>query len=173
MPDDTWVDLRDRAIVRLLHGTGLRVQECAALQVRDVNIAKRVVYVGDGKGSKARFVPFAPIVAVTIMAYLYNRPPWAGPELLLGCVNRHGKPEGPLTGSGIRQILERRCQAAGISYMNPHSLRHLFATKALNDGIPLSAVSTMMGHSSTAFTARVYAKWLTDGLVKIYDEHWK
>ena len=173
IPDGTWLDLRDRAIIRLLHGTGLRVQECADLRLVDVNVGRRLVYVADGKGGKARYVPFAPTVAMALTAYVFNRPAWAGPALLLGCVHRHGHPEGPLTGSGIRQILERRCKAASIGYINPHSLRHLFATKALNDGIPLSAVSTMMGHSSTAFTARVYAKWLTDGLVKIYDEHWK
>ena len=170
---DRWLDFRDRALVRLLHGTGLRVQECASLQLGDLQIAKRLVYVADGKGGKARFVPFSPLVAMHLLAYLYNRPPWPGPELFLGCVNRHGRVQGPLTANGIRQVLERRCQAAGIAYINPHSLRHLFATKALNDGIPLSAVSAMMGHASTDFTARVYAKWLTDGLVKIYDEHWK
>jgi integrase/recombinase XerC len=170
---DGWLDFRDRAIVRLLHGTGLRVQECASLALNDLDVAKRLVYVADGKGGKARYVPFTPGVAMHLLAYLLNRPAWSGRELLLGSVNRHGVPHGPLTANGIRQMLKRRCRAAGIAYINPHSLRHLFATKALNDGIPLSAVSTMMGHASTDFTARVYAKWLTDGLVAIYDAHWK
>ncbi len=170
---DGWLDYRDRAILRLLHGTVLRVQECASLAPNDLDVAKRLVFVADGKGGKARYVPFTPTVAMHLLAYLMNRPLWAGRELLLGSVNRHGEAHGGLTANGIRQMLRRRCRAAGVPYINPHSLRHLFATKALNDGIPLSAVSAMMGHASTDFTARVYARWLTDGLVKIYDEHWK
>ena len=170
---ETWLDVRDRAIIHLLHGTGVRVQECADLHIADVDVSRRLLYVADGKGHKARYVPFSSPVAVAVTGYLYNRPACAVPHLLLGAVNRHGQPEGPLSAGGIRQMLERRCKAAGLPYINPHSLRHLFATKALNDGIPLSAVSRMMGHTSTDFTARVYARWLTDGLARVYDEHWK
>lgn len=173
IPGATWLDLRDRALLRVLASTGIRVSECAGLRVQDIDLAARLLFVEDGKGSAARYVPFDQRTGLALTAYLYARPAWSAPGLWLAAVNRWGKPEGILTDTGIRQLLRRRCRAAGLPVLNPHSFRHQFATKALNDGVPLSAVSTMLGHSSTDFTARVYAKWLTEGLRAVYDQHWK
>jgi integrase len=70
---------------------------------------------------------------------------------------------------GIRQMLRRRCQAAGLRYMHPHLFRHGFAMLFLNNGMQLSAVSAAMGHSSQQITTDIYAHWLSDGLSREYE----
>lgn len=93
----------------------------------------------------------------------------AGPDQLLSSDGANGV-RGPLTTDGLRQVLKRLCRSAGVEYLHPHAWRHGFAMLFLNEGANLSAVSAMMGHSSTSVTQSVYASWQTRGLLREYGE---
>jgi integrase len=164
-----WSDVRDQALLRLLFYSGLRVGEAVALYAGEVDMHRRVLLVRRAKGGSARLVPFADEVAPPLLEYLYRRPPWPGPELWLSN-DGYGGVRGLLTTEGVRQMLRRRCKAAGMRYINPHAFRHGFAMWTLNAGMELSAVSAAMGHSSTQITQSTYARWLPAGLQREYTE---
>lgn len=170
---DEWMDYRDRLIVQTMLSTGLRVEEVINLRVDNIDLRDCFVFVEDGKGDKPRIVPFDPAFKLAFVAYMMNRPAATITHLLLSADSHHNGQDLAMTTDAVRHMLRRRCKVAQVRYMNPHSFRHLFATKALNDGVKLSAVSAMMGHSSVSFTARVYARWVKAGLRREYDENWK
>lgn len=167
LPDETWTDLRDRLILLILFWSGLRVKELCSLALPDVDPRTELVTVRRGKGGKSRIVPCAPEVPEVLLSYLYQRPAWRGPELLLSNDGAGGV-RGALTPEGVRQMLRRRCALAGLRYLHPHAWRHGFAMAFLNAGAEMSSISAMMGHSSTNLTERIYARWLTDGLSAEY-----
>lgn len=168
----TWIDYRDAAMLELLRSTGLRVLEACTLRVGHVNTAEQYVFVLAGKGAKDRLVPFGANFTRAFMAYLFNRPRHES-DLLFLASDSHYRPVSPggdFTTNGVRQMIRRRCNDASVKYINPHSIRHMFAIFSLNQGTQLSAVSAMLGHASVAFTAKVYARWVLAGLRKQYDE---
>lgn len=164
-----WADHRDRLIITLLFWSGLRAKELISLYVTDLDAQAGTVLVRHGKGGKVRIVPTAPTVGPLLLEYLYSRPPYTGPELLLSA-NGDGGVRGPLTQDGMRTVLVRLCKRAHMPYMHPHAWRHGFAMAFLNGGANLSAVSAMMGHSSVTVTQQVYASWQTRGLLREYSE---
>lgn len=118
----TFEDRRDAAIVRLLIDTGLRRGELAGMTLEDVDLEHDVATVV-GKGRRPRAVPFGAKTSQAIDRYLrarrrHNRA--SSTALWIGV-------RGPLTGSGVAQIIEKRCHAAGIPKIHPHQLRHVFA----------------------------------------------
>lgn len=170
IPQVNWIDLRDRAIVRLLFDTGVRAGECVGLRVSDVNVCTRFAAIRDGKGMKDRDVFFTQELVDMLSAYLVWRPPSPLDCLFVGAVNEDGEVRGCLTVRGLQLMLKRRCQRAGIPHINPHSIRHLFGTRHLNNGMRLEAISHLMGHYSVEFTKRFYAEWATDALQREYDQ---
>lgn len=163
-----WLDYRDVLLVQVMRSTGLRALELVSLRTWHVDTRDGFVYVEAGKGDKDRIVPFDDAFKKTFTAYLFNRPAYRGEHLFLAA-NGHRQPIGPMTTNAVRQAIRRRCKAAGVGYFNPHSVRHAFAIDRLNNGMQLSAVSAAMGHTSPAFTARVYARWVKAGLRREYD----
>jgi integrase/recombinase XerD len=163
-----WLDYRDVLLVQIMRSTGLRVEEIVNLKTWHVDTRDGFVYVEAGKGDKDRVVPFDDAFKKAFTAYVFNRPPHRGEWLLLAA-DGHRKPTGGMTTNAVRQAIRRRCKDAGVSYFNPHSVRHAFAIDRLNNGMQLSAVSAAMGHTSPAFTAKVYAKWVKAGLRREYD----
>lgn len=124
-----FTERRDAAMLRLLIDTGIRRAELAGLNVADIDIADGIAFVV-GKGRRPRAVPFGAKTAQAIDRYLRARRqhPLADLDALwLG-------PRGPVTGSGVAQVLERRCKIAGIPTMHPHQLRHAFAHSWLAGG---------------------------------------
>jgi site-specific recombinase XerD len=113
---------RDAAIIRLLLDTGIRVGELCGLKVNDVDREQDVIYVV-GKGRRPRAVPFGTRTSDALRRYLRvraRRDDAARPELWLGQA-------GAVTRSGVRQMLMRRCNRAGLPAIHPHQLRHTFA----------------------------------------------
>lgn len=107
-----------------------------------------------------------------VAAYLIQRPLCAWSRwVFLGSL--HGDPIGKLTTGGARLMLKRFCRLAHVAYINPHSIRHLFATKALNDGIRVEIVSRILGHASVDLTLKIYAKLLTETMQREYENLWK
>ena len=143
--------LRDRALVELLYGAGLRVSEAVALERAAVDLDARVVRCF-GKGSKERVVPLGRQGADAVRRYLAHGRPHLDrrhrPELFL---NARG---GPLTRAGAFLILRQLAAKAGLEpeRVHPHLLRHSFATHLLEGGADLRSVQEMLGHADLATT---------------------
>ncbi len=164
-----WLDYRDILLLQVMRSTGIRVEEVTNLRTNHVDTRDGFIYIDSGKGNKDRIVPFDDAFRRAFTAYLFNRPTYRGDDWLLLSADGHRRPVGQMTTNAIRQVIRRRCKDADIPYFNPHSIRHAFAIGRLNNGMQLSAVSAVMGHTSTAFTARVYARWVKAGLRREYD----
>jgi site-specific recombinase XerD len=142
---------RDRALVELLYGAGLRVSEAIGLEKGGVDLDERLVRVV-GKGGKERVVPVGRQAAEALRRYLARGRPHLDrrrrPELFL---NARG---GPLTRSGAFLILRRVAAAAGLDpkRVHPHLLRHSFATHLLDGGADLRSVQEMLGHADLGTT---------------------
>ena len=143
--------LRDRALVELLYGAGLRVSEAVGLDKAGVDLEQRIVRC-IGKGSKERVVPVGREAVEALRRYLSRGRPYLDkrhrPELFL---NAQG---GALTRSGAFLILRRVADAAGLEpgRVHPHLLRHSFATHLLEGGADLRSVQEMLGHADLATT---------------------
>jgi integrase/recombinase XerD len=143
--------LRDRALVELLYGAGLRVSEAVGLDRAGVDLEQRIVRC-IGKGSKERVVPIGRQAVDALQRYLARGRPYLDkrhrPELFL---NARG---GALTRSGAFLILRRLAGTAGLEpgRVHPHLLRHSFATHLLEGGADLRAVQEMLGHADLATT---------------------
>jgi len=144
-------DLRDRALVELLYGAGLRVSEAVSLERESVSLDDRLVRCV-GKGDKERIVPIGREAATAVRRYLARGRPHLDrrhrPELFL---NARG---GLLTRAGAFLILRRRAAKAGLdpARVHPHLLRHSFATHLLEGGADLRSVQEMLGHADLATT---------------------
>jgi site-specific recombinase XerD len=155
--------LRDRAIVELLYGAGLRVSEVASLDHGDLDLARRIVMVREGKGGKERHVPFGAAAAQALGDY-FATSPGAGPLFL----NRRGT---RLSTRSIYDIVRKAGESAGVPRVHPHALRHSFATHLLDGGADLRAIQEMLGHSSLSTTQR-YTHVNVDALLRTYrDAH--
>jgi len=170
IPLGTWIDLRDRLIITILDCCGLRAAEVCALALRDFDLDAGVLIVREGKGGDDRPVPFLPEVANALRAYLLLHPGIPGQTLILSADGGSLGTNGALTVSGLRQMLERRCTAAGLPYLNPHSFRHGLAMRLLNRGADMSLVQAILGHSRITTTQQFYARWLVSGLKQQYTE---
>ena len=145
--------LRDRALVELLYGAGLRVSEAVGLEKNGVSLEERVVRVL-GKGGKERLVPLGRPAAEAVRRYLALGRPHLDrryrPELFL---NARG---GALTRAGAFLILRKLADRAGLEpgRVHPHLLRHSFATHLLEGGADLRSVQEMLGHADLGTTER-------------------
>jgi integrase/recombinase XerD len=143
--------LRDRALVELLYGAGLRVSEAVGLEKSGVDLDERLVRV-TGKGGKERVVPVGRQAVEALRRYLARGRPYLDrrhrPELFL---NARG---GALTRSGAFLVLRRLAETAGLEpdRVHPHLLRHSFATHLLEGGADLRSVQEMLGHADLATT---------------------
>jgi integrase/recombinase XerD len=143
--------LRDRALVELLYGAGLRVSEAVGLDKTGVDLEQRLVRTV-GKGGKERVVPVGRQAVEALRRYLARGRPYLDrrhrPELFL---NAQG---GPLTRAGAFLILRKLAEKAGLdpTRVHPHLLRHSFATHLLEGGADLRSVQEMLGHADLATT---------------------
>jgi integrase/recombinase XerD len=143
--------LRDRALVELLYGAGLRVSEAVGLERGAVDLEARLVRTV-GKGDKERVVPIGKQAVDALRRYAARGRPFLDrrhrPELFL---NAQG---GPLTRAGAFLILRRLAVSSGLdpARVHPHLLRHSFATHLLEGGADLRSVQEMLGHADLATT---------------------
>jgi integrase/recombinase XerD len=143
--------LRDRALVELLYGAGLRVSEAVGLERGAIDLEGRLVRT-IGKGSKERVVPIGREAAEALRRYLARGRPYLDkrhrPELFL---NAQG---GALTRAGAFLILKKLAESAGLEpeRVHPHLLRHSFATHLLEGGADLRSVQEMLGHADLSTT---------------------
>ncbi len=154
--------LRDRAMLLTLATTGLRVSELTALDVPDIDLARRELVVRRANGRERR-VPLSEEAAQALREYLEKaRPLFApAPGEQAAFLNHRGT---RLTRQGFWLILKGYAQAAGIPDVTPHTLRHTFAVQALANGWELRDVQRVLGHVSPA-TTQIYRQ-LVQGFVQ-------
>ena len=151
---DQALAFRDRAMLELAYGAGLRVSEWITLGVKDVLFEEMLVRVF-GKGSKERLVPIGRKAIGAVATYARELRPrlerGEGRGVLF--LNANGR---PLTRMGAWKILKGHVEAAGIvKHVSPHTLRHSFATHLLEGGADLRAVQEMLGHADIS-TTQIY-----------------
>ena len=167
------ISLRDRAVLEMLYGCGLRASELCGLRLHDVDLTTCRVRVM-GKGSRERVVPFGPPAKAAVLKYLAQREYWAmhyaggklAPDLLV--------PEAPLFLSVRGRALHRTSLATIIrdrirafvpvgKKVTPHTLRHAFATHLLKHGASLMDIRDLLGHASVD-TTQIYTHVADTGL---------
>ncbi|MGA7990279.1 MAG: tyrosine-type recombinase/integrase [Thermoanaerobaculia bacterium] len=160
IPDTTTdAGVRDRAILELLYGSGLRRHELIALETRDVNLEERTAFIRDGKGKKDRVVPITEKAAHWVATYLSRRPPHPSPRLFLDI-----KGERPLRGTSLLHHFRELFSRAGLQEsMGFHSIRHACALHLLEGGADLVSIKKLLGHGSIETTA-IYLKLTTTHL---------
>jgi site-specific recombinase XerD len=150
--DTPEIELRDRAVVELLYGSGLRVSELCGLQRGDLAGPEGTISVW-GKGDKQRRVPISEPAAEALARWISEgRPALVTDESPDDQVflNRRGRPLGP---RDVRRLLDRRSTTP----THPHALRHTFATHLLDGGADLRAVQELLGHADLA-TTQIYTR---------------
>jgi integrase/recombinase XerD len=161
------LQLRDRALLELLYGTGARISEAIGLDVDDLGgPALRLA----GKGGKHRIVPVGSYAARAVDAYLVRARPTlataarqasASPAVFL---NARG---GRLSRQGAWGVLKAAADRADLAGVSPHTLRHSFATHLLDGGADVRVVQELLGHASVT-TTQVYTLVTVDKLREVY-----
>ncbi len=170
LPDPaTFNGCRDRALLELLYGTGIRLNELLQLRISDLRLKEGVVKVL-GKGSKERIVPVGRKAREAIRAYLAERPkllsrhPGQGGAQWVFLSSR-GRQLDP---KGVYRIVRGYIGAvADLGKKSPHILRHTFATHLLDRGADVRAVKELLGHESLA-TTQLYTHVTVERLKRIY-----
>jgi integrase/recombinase XerD len=145
---------RDRALLELAYGAGLRVSELCGLGLTDLLLSENLVRVF-GKGSKERLVPLGRSVIGAVSVYLHTMRPELDKGKSRGRVLLNARGE-PLSRVGAWGVVKRATERAGIrKRVTPHTLRHSFATHLLEGGADLRAVQEMLGHADLS-TTQIY-----------------
>jgi integrase/recombinase XerC len=176
---------RDKAILEVLYGCGIRNAELVGLNLDDIHWANEAILVR-GKGHKQRYVPLGDTAAEALRAYLAERSARlaaqgramgsATPALFLNLQLRGlGKPGGAvgsqarLTTRSVGRIVKRIAVLRGLSAdVHPHTLRHAFGTHLLEEGADLRAIQELLGHERLSTTQR-YTQLTTAQLTQVYD----
>ena len=142
---------RNRAMMEILYGSGLRVSELVNLRLSQIYLNEHYMLI-DGKGSKQRLVPLSPVAEEWFGYWMQERATWPlKPESKdTAFVNRYGR---PMTRAMVFTIVRRLCSEAGITKtVSPHTLRHSFATHLLQNGADLRIIQQLLGHEDLATT---------------------
>ena len=172
---------RDKAILEVLYGCGIRNAELTGLNLDDIHWANEAILVR-GKGQKQRYVPLGDAAAQAIRAYLAERSARlaaagkgqgnATPALFINLQLRGlGKVGGQarLTTRSVGRIVKRIAVLRGLSAdVHPHTLRHAFGTHLLEEGADLRAIQELLGHERLSTTQR-YTQLTTAQLTQVYD----
>ncbi|RXZ66136.1 tyrosine recombinase XerC [Pelagerythrobacter rhizovicinus] len=149
---EAWIGVRDRAVLLLLYGAGLRIAEALSLKGGDLPLGETLSVTG--KGGKQRVVPILPIVREGVADYARQCPwPLAKDEPLF-----RGAKGGPLNQGMVQKATARARLALGLpATATPHALRHSFATHLLGAGADLRSLQELLGHASLGST-QIYTK---------------
>ena len=142
---------RNRAMLEMLYGSGLRVSELVNLQLSKIYLHEHYMLI-EGKGSKQRLVPLSPVAEEWFGYWLQERSTWPlKPESKdIAFVNRYGR---PMTRAMVFTIVRRLCAEAGITKtVSPHTLRHSFATHLLQNGADLRVIQQLLLFEDTSTT---------------------
>lgn len=166
MPAGDSLEMRDRAMFELMYSSGLRLAEVVSLDTGDMNLAEGLVHV-TGKGSKQRVVPVGGVARNWLRRWLEARPALAAVGETALFVGRRGA---RLTARAIQARLARWARKQGMGRpVNPHMLRHSFASHMLESSGDLRAVQELLGHADIS-TTQVYTHLDFQHLAEVYDQ---
>jgi integrase/recombinase XerD len=163
---DTRAGRRDRAILELLYGTGIRRGECMRLGAADLDLQERTLLVRDGKGHKDRMVPLPGRAAEALCAYLKD----VRPDLMRDPGERalfltawwgHR-----LSDVSVGLLVRQHARAAGLGRLHPHALRHACATHLLRGGADVRHVQALLGHKRLKTTS-LYTRVVVEDLRRV------
>lgn len=169
MPETAWFPDRDRLMLELLYGCGIRNSELIGINLDDIRLSAEAILIR-GKGKKERYVPFGDSVKIALAVYLPTRQ-----KLLADCkknitallINQRG---GRLTTRSVGRIIKKIAVAKGMSPdVHPHTLRHAFGTHMLEEGADLRAIQEMLGHERLSTTQR-YTQLSMKHVLQVYDQ---
>ncbi len=164
LDDETIENRRDKAILELLYGSGVRVSELVSLRIMDLNLKEGIIFV-KGKRGKERLVPMGRKAKEAIEKYLEERKDIT-PSSYLFSNNRGGK----LTDRTVRRIVRKWSIIAGIpKKVSPHTFRHSYATHLLESGADIRGIQELLGHSTIASTEK-YLHSSIGRLMEVYDK---
>jgi integrase/recombinase XerC/integrase/recombinase XerD len=166
IPASTPLEVRDRAMLELAYGAGLRAEEIVNLDVSSIDFADEQLRI-EGKGSKTRFVPLGEHAAAALRRYLDVARGALGSDQRDSAlfVSKSGR---RLSTSDVRRRLRIWARRAGLpSGVTPHTLRHSFATHLLDGGADLRAIQELLGHSSIS-TTQIYTRVESNRLRSAY-----
>ncbi|MFM5894101.1 MAG: tyrosine recombinase XerC [Novosphingobium sp.] len=159
---EEWIGARDRAVLLLLYGAGMRIAEALALTGAALPLGETIVVTG--KGNKQRVVPLLPLVRDAVSDYLAKSPWPAGKTDPLF----RGAKGGPLSQGMVQKAMMRARIALGLpASATPHALRHSFATHLLGAGVDLRSLQDLLGHASLGST-QIYTKVDAATLLDVY-----
>jgi integrase/recombinase XerC len=158
---------RNYVLIQLLYACGLRVGECAALRLHDINFEQRFVLVL-GKGNKERMIPFYPAMGDDLKHYINtSRAQLVKEDVDHVFVNARGS---KLSARGIQLIVEKAGIMANLKQpLHPHMLRHSFATHLLDNGADLKIVQELLGHENLS-TTQIYTHVSIDRIKEVYQK---
>jgi integrase/recombinase XerC len=174
MPEVASFPERDRLLLELLYGCGIRNSELVGINLDDISLSNQAILIR-GKGKKERYVPFGGSAIGALAVYL----PWR--QQLLATLRGAGKNVAPaalllnqrggrLTTRSVGRIVKRIAVAKGLSAeVHPHTLRHAFGTHMLEEGADLRAIQELLGHERLATTQR-YTQLSVKQVMNVYDQ---
>ena len=162
------IEIRDKALAELLYSSGLRLSEVCELEVQDLDLKERTCRVL-GKGNKTRIVPVGKKAIQAIRDWMiYRSELKASKETSTDAIFLNNKGN-RISARSIQLRLEKLCLQRGVPGINPHMLRHSFASHVLESSGDLRAVQEMLGHSDIG-TTQIYTKLDFQHLSKVYDK---
>ena len=154
------LSIRDRALLEILYGCGIRVAEASNLDCGDLDLESGLLMVRRGKGGKDRRVPIGPPAVIAVRRLLETLPD-DSVHLF------HNARGGRLSSRSMRRIVANAGQSVGVTGLHPHALRHSFATHLLDAGADLRGIQELLGHASLATTQR-YTHVSVEALLNVY-----
>jgi integrase/recombinase XerC len=169
MPEVSAFPERDRLMLELLYGCGIRNSELTGINVDDIRLSAEAILIR-GKGKKERYVPFGDSVKSALSMYLPER------QKVLEASHKHSNAllinqrGGRLTTRSVGRIIKKIAVAKGLSPdVHPHTLRHAFGTHMLEEGADLRAIQELLGHERLATTQR-YTQLSMKHVLQVYDQ---
>lgn len=142
-PSHSRIERRNRLVILLLYGCGLRTAELCQLDLGDVDLERQEVVVRQGKGDRARRIPVPDAVWTVLLAYLAER------KGRRGALIRTEQKQKRLASKDVCEVVSAAAQAAGLRpTVTPKTLRHSFATHLMDRGVDLAVIASLMGHRS-------------------------
>lgn len=168
MPETATFPERDRLMLELLYGCGIRNSELTGINLNDIRLSAEAILIR-GKGKKERYVPFGDSVKIALSTYLPAR------QTVLAQIRKNStallinQRGGRLTTRSVGRIIKRIAVAKGLSSdVHPHTLRHAFGTHMLEEGADLRAIQELLGHERLATTQR-YTQLSMKHVLQVYD----
>ena len=167
IPLNSVFDYRNKAMLELMYGTGLRVSELVGIEYSNIDFENSIIRI-NGKGKKERIIPLGEVASYYLKIYLndYRSKLLKRNTYNQVFLNNHGK---PITRQGFNYILENIRELTGITKeITPHVLRHSFATHLLEGGADIRSIQEMLGHENIS-TTNIYTEVVNDVLRSNYE----